>query len=289
MSGRVETSIFELMRNALPDLSPSERRTLRALLGMKSTTPLTTVAEFAEQAGVSAPTVLRAAAKLGFANFESFRERVLADFREREVSAFEQMQPAAEEADPETLVTGMADWMPRAVATTIDRVREGEFDRALQVLCDPTRHLMFAGGRFSQTLADMLFAHMDLLRSNCRLISFDQRARVNHMLDVGRSHVLIIYDFRRYELGSVQLAREAKKRRAKIVLVTDQWMSPIADWAETVLVCDVHGPSPFDSLVPAVALTETLIAAVYGSMTDAAKARLAEFEKLNDTASPFVP
>jgi DNA-binding MurR/RpiR family transcriptional regulator len=62
------------------------------------------------------------------------------------------------------------------------------------------------------------------------------------------------------------------------VLFTDQWMSPIADWADAVLVAEVRAASPFDTLTPALALVEALIAQVHGIVGAPAAQRLAQAE-----------
>jgi len=89
-----------------------------------------------------------------------------------------------------------------------------------------------------------------------------------------------VFDFRRYQRDTIELATEVKQRRAKVILVTDQWMSPIADIADVVLVVEVQCASPFDTLVPAFALTEILIAGIYERLQNSAATRLSKFEEL---------
>jgi DNA-binding MurR/RpiR family transcriptional regulator len=58
-------------------------------------------------------------------------------------------------------------------------------------------------------------------------------------------------------------------------------MSPAADVAEVVLPARVEAPSPFDSLVPAMAVVETLVAAVTEQTGVDARRRLAGYEQLS--------
>ena len=154
----------------------------------------------------------------------------------------------------------------------------GEFGRAAQLLADGQRRQVFTGGRFSHSIAELLFAHIHLVRPGCELIGFTSQGRSNRLTDIGLGHVLTVFDFRRYQRDTVEFARAVKQRRAKLVLFTDQWMSPIADWADAVLVAEVRSASPFDTLAPALALVEALIAQVHSIVgVDAAK-RLAQFE-----------
>ena len=61
---------------------------------------------------------------------------------------------------------------------------------------------------------------------------------------------------------SVELAQLAARRGVKIVLITDQWLSPISRVASHMLSAHISVPSNWDSNVAPMALVETLLAAV---------------------------
>ncbi|MEH1124943.1 MurR/RpiR family transcriptional regulator [Micromonospora sp. CPCC 206061] len=79
---------------------------------------------------------------------------------------------------------------------------------------------------------------------------------------------------------TIELATAAAGAGASVVLLTDQYLSPIADIAEAVLPARVDAPSPFDSLVPAMALVESLVAGVSDKLGDAARKRFRQLEDL---------
>lgn len=274
-------TLAERMRLAMPALSPAERRLVRRILSGSAAAEVETAASLGAAAGVSTPTVLRCIAKLGFPGYAAFRALVLSEADARRESALAQMgRRAVEEAGSDLCARFLAG-SRAALEDTFQRLAAEEVKRGLDLLADSQRKLLFAGGRFSQTLADLLYGHCHLIRPGCALIPFGIQNRKERLMDVGRQHVLTVFDFRRYQADSVDLAREAKRRRAKLILVTDPWMSPIADWADVVLVADVRAASPFDTLVPALAVTETLIAGLYERTETEASARLAGFEALN--------
>ena len=92
----------------------------------------------------------------------------------------------------------------------------------------------------------------------------------------------MLFDYRRYELDTFEFARLARERGARLVLLTDPWLSPIADLADAVLPAQVDGPSPFESLTPTVALVETLATDVAHRLGAAGDARLDRFGLLAD-------
>jgi DNA-binding MurR/RpiR family transcriptional regulator len=103
--------------------------------------------------------------------------------------------------------------------------------------------------------------------------------RVDALVDVGRRDVVVLFDYRRYEEATEALARAVTDRGAKIILCTDQWLSPIAALATVVLPSAVDSPSPYDSFTPSLAVLETLIAALIERSGPATAARLAQIEE----------
>ena len=103
-----------------------------------------------------------------------------------------------------------------------------------------------------------------------------------HLLDMGRSSVLLAIDVRRYQQDVVEFAEAADRRGAAVVLVTDPWRSPAARFADHVLVVPVESPSVLDVLTPGVAIVEALVGAVANRLGSAGRARIASLEELRE-------
>jgi DNA-binding MurR/RpiR family transcriptional regulator len=80
----------------------------------------------------------------------------------------------------------------------------------------------------------------------------------------------------------IALARLAKRARARIVLMTDPWMSPIAEVADVVLPAYIDAGGPIDNYVAPLAVVEALSAAAHKLLAAAATDRLAAREKATD-------
>ncbi|MEZ5667917.1 MAG: MurR/RpiR family transcriptional regulator [Alphaproteobacteria bacterium] len=281
-SGDRPRTLAERIRAAMPALSPAERRLVRHLLAGRAAAMPDTATALAADADVAPATLLRCLAKLGYPGYPPFRADALGEAAARADSALRQMRRRGADAERAPLADRARHTALAAIGETFDRLAGAELARALDLLADGRRRLIFAGGRFSQSLAEQLYYHAHLIRPGCELVRYTAQDRRDRLADVGRAHVLTVFDFRRYQRDSVEFAREAKRRRVKIVLVTDPWMSPIADWADVVLTAAVSAPSPFDSLVAALALTEALVAGLYERLGEQALARLRDFEELDD-------
>ena len=275
-----EVTVAERLRLRMGELTHAERKVARALMADYPVRGLDPVAKLAAAAGVSAPTVVRLVAKLGFDGHAEFQQSLKSEVSVRLSSP---LQMHAER--PGTAREGT---LPRAERLLCDGIRSsfarlppGEFEQAVRLLADPRRSVTLIGGRFSTMLAEYLAAHLRILRSRVQVLSAAGPDRVSSMLDVGRRDVLVAFDYRRYQHDTVRLAMTAKDQGATLVAFTDPYLSPLAARADVILTSSVASPSPFDALTPAVALVEAMITALVDRLGDAPRSRMARYDALN--------
>jgi DNA-binding MurR/RpiR family transcriptional regulator len=261
-------------RLAVTGLTPAERKVARVLLADYPVRGLEPVAKLAAEAGVSAPTVIRLVTKLEFDSYADFQQALKSEVSAR-LSSPISMYPGSGDADA---VSRSEKVLCGGISSSFARLPRAEFDQAVTLLADPRRGVTLIGGRFSSMLAEYLAAHLRILRSNVRVITaFD---RVSAMLDVGRGDVLVAFDYRRYQHDTVRLSMIAKRQGATLIAFTDPYLSPLAAHADVILTTSVASPSPFDALTPAVALVETLIAALVDRLGAAPLERMARYDAL---------
>lgn len=280
------SALSDIVRDSLESLSSGERKVGRALLANYPIAGLETVAELARRASVSPPTVVRFVTRLGFAGYPDFQRRLMREVHERLGSPLEQYGRAELQSSDEGLARA-AHIFSTGIATTLEEVPQSEFDRAVALLSHSQR-IALLGGRFSRMLAEYLGAHLALLRRDVVVVDDSELARLAAISDVRSGDVLVVFDYRRYDAQVIGIAQQAAERGAEIVLFTDRWLSPTAEFAATVLPAEVHAPSPFDSLVPALALVEAVIAGVTDALGEAGRQRLEAIERMRrrPTAGP---
>jgi DNA-binding MurR/RpiR family transcriptional regulator len=269
----VAPTVVERVRRARNEIAPAEQRVVDTLLTDYPVAGLGSVAELAAAAGVSAPTVLRLLAKLGFAGYPGFREQLRTEVAARLFSS-SAVYPATAEHP-----LGRAERAyTEAVRATFRDLDVDEVERAVGVLADPQRQVLASGGRFSDTLATHLAWYLQTLRPGVEHVPPEGGHRSRALLSVGPQTVLVVFDFRAYQPNTVDFAHLVADRGATVLLVCDRALSPIAHSADVVLPVAVDGPPPFDSMVGGLMIAETLIAGVAGRLGDTARNRLGDFE-----------
>lgn len=276
-------AIRDRLTNGSVQLTPSDLKVARALLADYPAAGLNTVAQLAAIAGVSGPTVVRFVSRLGFDGFPDFQRALLGEVQARMNSPLAMIDAGKAATVPqEQIYQEVIRSYISMLETTASMVPAAEFDKAARLVIDPALRLHFIGGRFSGYLAGMLWQHLRQLRPDCHMVSGNGPDRIDSLIDIGRRDLVIAFDYRRYQVDTIQFVTAAAERGAQVILFTDPWASPLVAHAKVVLTAPVEGPSPFDTMVPALAQVEALIAAVTTRLSATSRARIAEIEALRD-------
>jgi DNA-binding MurR/RpiR family transcriptional regulator len=276
VTGR-DSRVGEVVRQRLDSLSPAERRLARVLLASYPIAGLESVARFAERAGVSPPTVTRFITKLGFKGYPEFQENLRHEVQARLSSPLARYR---DEPKHDSAVNHSLEVSTHNLKATLDLLSNRDVKEAVALLADVRRRVMILGGRVSATLARYLAGQLHLLRPGVGLVDSERSAPAQQLIDMRKTDVLVVFDYRRYQPDTIDSARVAASRGCDVVLFTDPWLSPASAFARQVLVTSVETVGPFDSLVGAMAVVEALIAAVLRELGPRAEARMQSLERL---------
>lgn len=274
------------IRHKLGELSPAERKVGRVLLAAYPSAGFETVAAIAERAGVSAPTVLRFVSRFGFRGFPDFQAALRAELEERNASPLSLYETPAygrtgeDAAEEGTLLDRVRRIFPAEVATMLAELPPHDLDHAVRLLSDPKLRITLAGGRFTHLLAQYLGLHLMQLREDVRFLPDRDVERTATLGSLRRRDVLVLFDYRRYEEDKVAMAGLVRERGGTVLLFTDTWLSPVTSRADVVLPCRVSAPSPYDSLVPTLAVIETVVAGVIETLGESAHEHLRRGEDI---------
>ena len=276
----VGVTVQRRVQDRMEELSAGERKVARTLLATYPAAGLESAADLAKRARVSTPTVLRFVTRLGYQGYPDFQRVLIREVHERMGSPLAQYDEQEARRGGRQFLPYVSSTFVNTVKETFDNVPRHDFLRAVELLSDSRRQIRLVGGRFSHILAEYLTAHLQIMRNDVVCLSSGDMSRAGALLDASRRDVFVVFDYRRYQRSTIELAAAAVAAGASVVLMTDQYLSPIADVAEAVLPAKVDAPSPFDSLVPAMALVESLVAGVSDERGETTRKRVRRLEEL---------
>jgi len=254
------TTLRDRLTSADLSPTPSERKVIRTLLDNYPRSGLGPMAKLAEHAGVSDPTIVRLVKKLGFSGYAELQDALLSEMDQRLRSPVTLLQPRSH-SSPDAAWNSYRNESCRTLTETQSLTQPDDI-RVLVELILETRYALYCfGGRLSNFLASYLLSHLRLLRPGCHTLE-DNAQLPDRLFDIQKQDVLILFDYRRYQTQALRVASAAKARGARIVLFTDIYASPLRELSDLVISAPVESISAFDTLVPALAQVEALIAAL---------------------------
>ncbi|TFB52432.1 MurR/RpiR family transcriptional regulator [Cryobacterium tagatosivorans] len=265
--------VSHLLRSGLTSFPRAERRVAAVLLANYPAAGLGTVAAVAKEAGVSAPTVLRLVQRVGIESYPAFQRMLLKELDQHSLSPLRQIDDHAPDADAMTRSPAV---FVRGIDETLRTVDPKAFVAAVNAISSPRSTVYATGGRFSSVVAKYLVLQLEIVRPGAHYLGVEDRPTM--LADFGRGNVIVAIDLRRYQQNTINFGREAKKRGATLILITDKWQSPLADSADHVLSAQLDAPHPLDSLVPAMALIEAIVAGVVDRLGDQPLDRLKRYD-----------
>lgn len=275
-------TVVDQLRAGMETFTPTERRVAHHLLADFPVAGLHSATELARQAGVSTPTVLRMATRLGYESYAEFQRRLRTELGERLSSPLS--KPAATgprerkrgQDAPHVFATAVIDNIEQTFAHLVPQ----EFRQFVRLLGDPKLRVHLIGGRFTDALARYLAVQLRVIRPGVRHLQDQEANWQDQLLDFDQRDLLLLFDIRRYQPSLARIAAAAASRKARILLITDQWLSPIARVARHVLTARVQVPSIWDSNAALMAISEALLAAVTQATWESGQPRMRELERM---------
>jgi DNA-binding MurR/RpiR family transcriptional regulator len=268
------STVSQLLRQHISKLPRAELGVAQVLLANYPAAGLDTVASLAQAASVSAPTVLRLTERIGFGSFAEFRDALRTELHQRVLAPLAQFPDHPTDEAP--LLRAPAIFR-RSIGETFDRLSPTDYATAVSLLASPRNRIFATGGRFTSVLARNLIQQLEVVRPDTHYLAIEDRTTM--LTDFGRHDVVFVVDLRRYQQSTIVFGQQAARLGTKVILLTDQWLSPLAEHADAVLTCSLDAPHPLDSMVPSLAVIEALLAGVVDELGDAPIERMKRYDE----------
>ena len=280
-------TVAERIRGRFESLTRAERQLANAMLANYPVLGLGSITAVAEASGVSTPTVVRMAKKLGFGGFPELQAALRAELEATISNPIAKYYRWTENTPDTHILNRFADAVMENMRQTLRQINPDDFNAVAALLSDQGRAVHVVGGRITRSLADYFFTHMQVIRNGLTLIASNSNTWPHYVLNMREGDVLVVFDVRRYEHDILRLAEMAKAKGVTLVLFTDQWGSPVAKHAAHSFHARIEAPSAWDSSVVTLFIVEAVMAAVQNATWQETKDRMRTLEELFDQTKMF--
>ena len=255
-------------------LTATERKIATVLADEPQIIAFGTVAQVAQRAGTSGPSVVRLATKLGYDGFVGLQADVQAELALRLGPARDRIRQHM----PDDLLGRIQAGELDNVSSTFHNLNRDAVERAAEVLADRDRRVWIYPGELTAPIGTVLATLVGQLRPGVTLLSGSELAIGRSIADLSASDVVVAIDIHRYERSLVSAVGWAADRGADVLAITDGPLSPLTGPASETFFFSARGVGPFDSMVGGVALANVIVGALAARIQESATLRLDAIE-----------
>ena len=220
-----------------------------------------TAAALGKKVGVSESTVVRFATELGFKGYPEL-QRALQQMIKSKLTAVQRMEVSQNLIGDGDIINSVLTGDIELIRETAERTSRDDFKNALSEI-NRAKRIYILGVRSSAALASFLAFYFNLVFDSVVLVDTSSASEMfEQMFRIDENDVCIAISFPRYSKQTVNAMRFIAYRKAKIIAITDTDKSPIASFADYLLVARSDMASVVDSLTAPLSLINALIVGV---------------------------
>lgn len=276
-------SLQERIQSQYADLSQVDCKLADVVLAHEKDLLAYNATELAALAGVSKASTARFFKRLGFADFQAFRQHLR--------DGAPQPSPLYRMAQQGTRASPLQQHMAQdaqQLQAIADSVQDSQVQQTAKWLASAPR-VWVVGYRNGYMAAFYAQALLSQLRGNVFLLNDGAGADAERLADIRRGDVLLAMDFRRRTRRLSQVVNMACDAGAVLVLVSDAHASALASRAQALFVCPADGEAVFDSYVGAISLINYLASTALTKLTSRARTRMAAIEQAHAQLADLEP
>jgi len=256
-----EGDLLSLIENKMAELSRGQKQIASYMLEHYDKAAYMTAAKLGSLVGVSESTVVRFATELGFEGYPDLQAS-LRELIRTKLTTIQRIEITNESIGDSDLLENVLMSDVDKIRRTLDEVDRDSFNRAVDAMIN-ARNIYILGMRSSSAIADFLYFYLNLIFPNVKLVRTTSGSEVfEHILRISDGDVMFGISFPRYSKRIINALEYAKSQSAHVIALTDSEASPIAAYADDLLLAKSAMASFVDSLVAPMSIINAIIVAI---------------------------
>ncbi|WP_295210394.1 MurR/RpiR family transcriptional regulator [Ruminococcus sp.] len=257
----MEKDLFTLINEKLSGLSKGHKLIANYILSHYDKAAFMTAQKLGKTVGVSESTVVRFASELGYDGYPAL-QKGLQELMRNKLTAVQRIEVTSDLMSGDDVLERVLDLDIDKIRRTLEETSREDFNRAVDkiVSCN-TIYIM--GTRSAASIASFLSYYLGLIFPHVKLVQSTTTSELfERIMRIDSKDVMIGISFPRYSKQTVKALKYAKSNGANVIAITDSKTSPIAKYADSLLLARSDMASFVDSLVAPLSLINALIVAV---------------------------
>ena len=266
----MQEDLLVQIENKMSTFSKSQKLIANYIINSYEKAAYMTALKLGNAVNVSESTVVRFAIEMGFEGYPELQKSLQSLIKNR-LTAVQRINITNDRiGDDGVLKNTLTQDMDR-IRRTLEEIDPKAFDRAIEIL----------GAMSSSILARFLDYNFQLIFDNVHFVQAINTSGIyQQIIHMNSEDAFIAISFPRYSQSTIKATAYAKKCNANVVAITDSVTSPLAAYANELLIARSDMASFADSLVAPLSLLNAIIVAVSARNKDNIEQTFGKLEKL---------
>lgn len=273
--------VLKAIQNGMPSFSKGQKRLADFILNRYDKAAYLTAAKLGAEVGISESTVVRFATELGFSGYPEFQQSLKDVVRSR-LTTVQRMEVTNQLLGDRDVLDQVLLSDVEKIRRTMEEVDHDSFARAIDKIVS-AKQIYIIGVRSSSALAGFLNFNFRMIFDSVKFVQTTSGSEMfEQIMQIGEGDVMIAISFPRYSKRIIHAVEYAREKGADVVALTDGQGSPIAPYANELLLAHSDMASFVDSLVAPLSIINAMIVAVAQKKHDKIAERLKVLEEIWD-------
>ena len=275
----MSSNLIADIERRMPEFSKSQKYIAKYITEHYEKAAFMTAAKLGVAVGVSESTVVRFADEMGFDGYPEM-QRALRSYGRNRLTTLQRLNISADRLEGGNLLKNVMTQDIERIRYTLENMSEESFNAAVEKIIAAKRVYIF-GAISSDILARFLSNYLSLsCDSVVHVQPINSSGILQQLINLGKDDVFISISFPRYFKNTLTATAYAKECGADIIAITDSEASPLAEYADQLLLARSDIISYADSLAAPLSLINALVAEVGMRNSDKLEKTLARLEDL---------
>ena len=231
------------IRERMSSFSKGQRLIASYILEHYDKAAYLTAARLGSVVGVSESTVVRFANELGYDGYPAFQHSLQEIIRNR-LTSFQRIEVTNSLIGDGNVLDKVLLSDAEKIRRTLEEIDHTSFERAVDRIVS-AKQIYIIGVRSSSSLAGFLNYNFRMIFDNVKFVQTTSGSEMfEQIMQIGEGDVMIAISFPRYSKRIINAVEYAGSKRADVVALTDSVQSPIAEYADHLLIAQASRDEP---------------------------------------------
>ncbi len=271
-------NLFLKINQNISDFSKGHKKIANYIIEHYDKAAYMTAAKLGVTVGVSESTVVRFATELGYEGYPEL-QNALQEMARNKLTSVQRIEVTSDQIGSKDIFEKVLNFDIDKIKKTLEESSREEFYGAVDTIIN-AKKIYIIGARSASALARFMAYYFNLMFENARFINTASESEMfEQIMRIEKEDVMIGISFPRYSSQTAKALQFAAYNGAKVIAITDSKSSPLAEYADNLLLARSDMASFVDSLVAPLSLINALIVAIgIKKRTEVSQ----NFEKLED-------